>query len=198
MVSAHLVLNIVRLRLIVMLSWAGVAFCTYRLQEVCWKWEEGLLELMNGCQPQGTLHVLHVMSNENFFWREKIDQRVHWGCFYIFSFSGLFPRTYAPVSDSWQFCIVKSFYVAYTMLHLILLKSASDRVAVIIKHYQHSCHARTCVSLAPCHLCHLQTQISFIFLFFFGTSIIFSGFHHLFPERPVLLNWHPNMCWPVH
>lgn len=35
MVSAHLVLNIVRLQLVVRLSCGAVVYCTYRLKEVC-------------------------------------------------------------------------------------------------------------------------------------------------------------------
>ena len=41
-------------------------------------------------------------------------------------------------------------------------------------------------------------ELEVFFFFSFGIPIISPEFHHLFSERPILLNWHLNICWPVH
>lgn len=53
-------------------------------------------------------------------------------------------------------------------------------------------------SLVPSLYSYLERSWSFFFFFPFGIPIISPEFHHLFSERPILLNWHLNICWPVH
>lgn len=39
-----------------------------------------------------------------------------------------------------------------------------------------------------------DTELGVFFVFFWPIPIIFPEFHHFFPERPILLNWHLNIC----
>lgn len=75
------------------------------------------------------------------------------------------------------------------------VKIRLGRVIIIVKHHQASCHAWTCVLLAPQHFGYLQTDLGDFSSPFQGSVLIISpGFHHLFPESPILLNWHLNIC----
>lgn len=67
---------------------------------------------------------------------------------------------------------------------------------IIIQHHQETSHMDMCYicSLVPSLYSYLERSWSFFFFFPFGIPIISPEFHHLFSERPILLNWHLNIC----
>lgn len=60
---------------------------------------------MNGCQPQGTLHVQHVMQNENFFWKEPLSPVIFLS---VFLFHCFFQTICIPVKINNYEIIIKS------------------------------------------------------------------------------------------
>lgn len=100
---------------------------------------------------------------------------------YSFYFLLIFLTTYKLVTTD----------LSYEKQIFLCVWSDHSRVTIIIKHHQRSCHTWT---LAFYFLLFTGRELVFLF----GIAISFPEFHHLFLEQPILLNWHLNICWPVH
>lgn len=74
----------------------------------------------------------------------------------------------------------------YRFIFFFLFFHLTDRATIMIKYYQVSCHTRTHSTVAI-----YRPGAGRFFCWVF--SLFPPGCHHLFLERAILLNWHPNI-----